>query len=118
VRHSFALVNQHMRWELNDLARRVDEQPTLVELDDELLPSPSSSGSALTPIGRRMVDAMDKLPDDEREGFDLVRIQGLTEVEAAEVLRVSAKTVQRRLNRLLLLLAKEVGHVRDQQEEA
>src|SRR6476620_5974978 len=27
VRQFFALVNQHMRWELNDLARRLDEQP-------------------------------------------------------------------------------------------
>jgi RNA polymerase sigma-70 factor (ECF subfamily) len=25
VRQYFALVNQHMRWELNDLARRLDE---------------------------------------------------------------------------------------------
>jgi RNA polymerase sigma-70 factor (ECF subfamily) len=33
--------------------------------------------------------------------FDLVRIQGLTQAEAAEVLGVSAKTVQRRLNRSL-----------------
>ena len=27
VRPFFALVNQHMRWKLNDLARRLDEQP-------------------------------------------------------------------------------------------
>ena len=27
VRQFFALANQHMRWELNDLARRLDEQP-------------------------------------------------------------------------------------------
>src|SRR5262245_50880287 len=26
VRQFFALANQHMRWELNDLARRLDEQ--------------------------------------------------------------------------------------------
>src|SRR5436309_13116366 len=30
VRQFFALVNQHMRWELNDLARRLDEQPPAV----------------------------------------------------------------------------------------
>src|SRR5580658_2020091 len=30
VRHFFALANQHMRWELNDLARRLDkEEPPL-----------------------------------------------------------------------------------------
>src|SRR5580698_588727 len=32
VRQFFALVNQHMRWELNDLARRLDEQTSAVEL--------------------------------------------------------------------------------------
>src|SRR3954470_8505184 len=29
VRQFFALANQHMRWELNDLARRLDEQPNV-----------------------------------------------------------------------------------------
>ena len=31
VRELFALANQHMRWELNDLARRLDNQPAAVE---------------------------------------------------------------------------------------
>src|ERR1700732_368114 len=39
VRQFFALVNQHMRWELNDLARRLDQQPGLVEFDDENVPA-------------------------------------------------------------------------------
>jgi hypothetical protein len=30
VRQFFALANQHMRWELNGLARRLDEQPAEV----------------------------------------------------------------------------------------
>src|SRR3954452_14944853 len=34
VRQFFALAGQHMRWELNDLARRLDEQPAAVELRD------------------------------------------------------------------------------------
>jgi RNA polymerase sigma-70 factor (ECF subfamily) len=99
VRQFFALVNQHMRWELNDLARRLDEQPTLVGLDEQEVPAPPSSGSLLTPNGRLMLQAIDRLPEDEREVFDLLRIQELTQVEAAEVLGVSAKTMQRRLNR-------------------
>ena len=52
-----------------------------------------------------MLEAIDDLPEDEREAFDLVRIQGMTQAEAAEVLGVSAETVKRRLNRGLLLLA-------------
>ncbi len=43
-----------------------------------------------------MLEAIDNLPEDEREVFGLVRLQGLTHTEAAEVLGVSAKTVQRR----------------------
>jgi RNA polymerase sigma-70 factor (ECF subfamily) len=112
VRQFFALVNQHMRWELNDLARRLDEQPAAVELQEGMVPAPASSDSALTPVGRRMLDAIDKLPEDEREVFDLVRIQGLTQGEAAEILGVSAKTVQRRLNRSLLILAQELDDLR------
>jgi len=112
VRQFFALVNQHMRWELNDLARRLDEQPNAVELHEGMVPAPASSDSALTPVGRRMLEAIDKLPEDEREVFGLVRIQGLTQGEAAEILGVSAKTVQRRLNRSLLILAQELDDLR------
>jgi RNA polymerase sigma factor (sigma-70 family) len=112
VRQFFALVNQHMRWELNDLARRLDEQPATEGLSDAMVPAPPSSGSALTPDGRRMLEAIDRLPEDEREVFALVRVQGLTHGEAAEVLGVSAKTVQRRLNRSLVLLAKKLDHLR------
>jgi RNA polymerase sigma factor (sigma-70 family) len=112
VRQFFALVNQHMRWELNDLARRLDEQSTAVELREGLVPAPASSNSVLSPDGHRMLESIDKLPEEEREVFDLVRIQGLTQTEVAEVIGVSAKTVQRRLNRSLMLLAKELEDLR------
>jgi RNA polymerase sigma-70 factor (ECF subfamily) len=111
VRQFFALVNQHMRWELNDLARRLDEQPAALELRDEVA-SPASSGSGLRPAGRRILEAIDRLPEEEREVFGLVRVQGLTQAEAAEVLGVSVRTVQRRLNRSLVLLAKELDDLR------
>ena len=112
VREFFALANQHMRWELNDLARRLDEHPADAELREELVPSPPSSGSVLSPDARRILEAIDALPDDEREAFSLVRIQALTQTEAAEVLGVSSKTVQRRLNRALLTLAERLGDLR------
>src|SRR5579871_4559567 len=47
VRQFFALANQHMRWELNEIARRLDEQPGAVELREGLVPAPASSGSGL-----------------------------------------------------------------------
>ena len=104
VRQFFALVNQHVRWELNDLARRLDQQPTPVELDEQDVPAPPSTTSVLSLEGQRMIEAIERLPEDEREVFGLVRIQGLSYSEAAEVLGVSPKTVQRRLNRGLVLL--------------
>ena len=104
VRQFFALANQHMRWELNDLARRLDEQPALEELHEDQVPAPASSGSGLSPAGSRMLEAIDRLPEDEREVFSLVRIQGLTHPEAAALLDVSPKTVQRRLHHALVLL--------------
>ena len=109
VRQFFALVNQHMRWELNDVARRLDEQPTAVELREGMVPAPASSGSVLTPDGRRMLNAIDELPEDEREVFDLVRIQEMSQAEAAHVLGVSEVVVKRRLNRGLRLLTEQLA---------
>jgi RNA polymerase sigma factor (sigma-70 family) len=112
VREFFALAGQHTRWELNDLARRLDEQPRAVELPDGLLPAPPASDSGLSPAGRRMIEAIDGLPPDEREAFDLVRVQGMTQTEAADVLGVASKTVKRRLDRGLRLLTERLGDLR------
>jgi RNA polymerase sigma factor (sigma-70 family) len=112
VRQFFALAGQHMRWELNDIARRLDEQPAAVELNEGLVPAPAGSDSGLTPDGRRMLEAIGRLPEDEREAFDLVRIQGMSQAEAAQVLGVSAMTVNRRLNRGLQLLTEALADLR------
>jgi RNA polymerase sigma factor (sigma-70 family) len=112
VRQFFALASQHMRWELNEMARRLDEQPAAVELHEGLVPAQASSGSGLSPGSRRMLAAIADLPEHEREAFDLVRIQGLTQAEAGEVLGVSAATVNRRLNRARLLLAQQLADLR------
>ena len=96
VRQFFALASQHMRWELNEMARRLDEQPAAVELRDGLVPAPASSDSGLTPGSRRMLAAVANLPEAEGEAFDLVRIQGLTQAEAAQVLGVNERTIKRR----------------------
>lgn len=59
-----------------------------------------------------MLDAIEALPEGEREALDLVRIHGMTHAEAAELLGISIKTVQRRLQRSLLLLAAELKDLR------
>jgi RNA polymerase sigma-70 factor (ECF subfamily) len=112
VRQFFALANQHMRWELNDVARRLDGEPSVVELHEGLIPASSGSGSGLTPNGHRMLRAIDNLPEEEREAFCLVRIQGLTQGEAAQLLGVAISTVKRRLSRGVRLLSEELADLR------
>jgi RNA polymerase sigma-70 factor (ECF subfamily) len=113
VRRFFALANQHMRWQLNDLARRLDERSAAAALAESgVAAPPASSASGLSPDGQRMLGAIEALPEEEREIFDLVGIQGLTHGEAAAVVGVSEKTVQRRLNRARLLLAEQLEDLR------
>ncbi len=112
VRQFFALANQHIRWELNDLARRLDERTPAVETPEGCPAPAESTDSGLSPNTRRMLEAIEALPEDEREVFGLVRIQGMTHAEVAKLLDVSAKTVQRRLNRGLLLLEEALSDLR------
>ena len=109
VRQFFALAGQHTRWELNSLARAIDKGAHNVELIDGLIPAPLNSDSCLSDNGRRMLEAIDELPAEEREAFDLVRIQGLTHAEAADLLGVASKTVRRRLDRGLMLLTERLN---------
>ena len=117
ARQFFALASQHMRWELNEMARRLDNQPAAEELHEESVPAPASSGSGLTPDACRMLEAIERLPEGEREAFELVRIQGMSQVEAARVLGVSVATVNRRLSQGLQLLADELGDLYPDDDE-
>jgi RNA polymerase sigma factor (sigma-70 family) len=113
VRQFFALATQHMRWHLNDLARRLDQQPVAMALADTgVAAPPASSVSSVTPDARRIWAAIEALPEDEREVFDLIRVQGLTYGETAGVVGASVKTVQRRLNRARLRLAARLSELR------
>lgn len=113
ARQFFALANRHMRWELNELARRLDQRTPPVEVREESAAAPPESlGSELGANATRIFGAIEALPDPEREVFDLVRVQGMTHAETARVLGVATKTVQRRLSRGLVLLADALGDLR------
>ena len=113
VRQFFALASQHMRWELNDVARRL-EQLTTAELPDSLAwdPGNDSESAQVSLDTSRILETIEALPEDEREAFNLVRIQGLTQVEAAGVVGCSERTLQRRLSRSLVLLTIRLGDLR------
>jgi RNA polymerase sigma-70 factor (ECF subfamily) len=109
VRQFFALATRHMRWELNDLARRLDHENREQPLDEsEVAAIDRSVATQLTRNARRILEAIEELPTDERDVFELVRIQGMVQPDAAAVLGICAKTVQRRLNRALLLLSEKL----------
>jgi RNA polymerase sigma-70 factor (ECF subfamily) len=112
VRQFFDMACQHMRWELNDLAHRLEHQPTVDGLRDELVPAPASSDSGISPETRRIFDTIDSLSTDEGEVFDLIRIQGITQTEAAEILGVLVMTVRRRLSRGVQRLTELLGDLR------
>jgi RNA polymerase sigma-70 factor (ECF subfamily) len=59
-----------------------------------------------------MLEAIENLPEEEREAFCLVRVQGMTQTEAAQLLGISVATVKRRLNRGLRLLTEKLGDLR------
>jgi RNA polymerase sigma-70 factor (ECF subfamily) len=102
-----------MRWQLNDLAHRLDERPAAAALAESGVAAlPASADSGLSPDARRILEVIEGLPEDEREVFELVGIQGLTHAEAATVVGVSQKSVQRRLHEARLLLAKRLADFR------
>lgn len=109
VREFFALANQHLRWELNEFARQLDSRPSLSPLAEDLPGDPPNDGSTEGTSIKQILDAIDRLPEDEREVFSLVHVQGLTHPETADVLGVSTKTVQRRLHQSLATLAGELS---------
>lgn len=117
VREFFALANQHMRWELNEFARRLDREAHAVEIRESNVGAAATTGqdsSRISPNAARMMAAIEALPEDERETFSLVRVQGMSQSDAAEVLGVAMRTVQRRLARSLALLADQLRDLQPQ----
>ena len=105
VRQFFALANRHLRWELNDVARKLDAQEKVAELRESqhAAPQPPSTPSASV-NALRVLEAIESMPENEREVFTLMRVQGLTRAETATVIGITEKTVQRRLKRGLICL--------------
>jgi hypothetical protein len=63
VRQFFALANRHIRWELNDLARRLDRGSPAAALSESQVLARESSGATLSPDAVRMLDEIEQLPD-------------------------------------------------------
>jgi len=117
VHQFFALATRHMRWELNELTRRLDGEIRAQPLNDSAVAPDRSAVRRVTGNARRILQAIEELPTDERDVFELVRMQGMTHPGAAAVLGISGKTVQRRLNRALLLLSQKFCDLQPSQRD-
>ena len=114
VRQFFALASRHMRWELNDLARRLDTQQAAMELHESWGVAADEPGSEPAPEGpsttlSRILSAIDQLPEEDREVFNLIRLQGMGTSEVARLVGATTRTIQRRLKRSLTMLAERIG---------
>jgi RNA polymerase sigma-70 factor (ECF subfamily) len=103
----FALASLQIRRELIDQARHYFGPEGMgANLDSRALAGSSGSGGpALVDVHRApaslaqwkdLHELMDTLPAEEREVVEMLFYQGLSQAEAAEVLSVSLRTVQRR----------------------
>jgi RNA polymerase sigma-70 factor (ECF subfamily) len=100
VRDFFGLAANHIRWVLRDLAR--DRHLTYTaELPE---PAAPREGPADLAEWAEFHDAVEQLPADERELFDLLFYQGLEQAEAAALLGVPLRTLKRHWQKARLAL--------------
>ena len=108
-REFFALTMKHIRWELNGLVRELDAHRYEPLPSDVMAREAEASGEQFSPLGHRILQAIQGLAQSDQEIFNLVRLRGMTQRDAAEVLGISERTVERRLKRILPRLWGELG---------
>jgi RNA polymerase sigma-70 factor (ECF subfamily) len=109
VREFFALTMKHVRWELNGLARELDAHRCERLRSDVIAGEPEASDEQFSALGHRILKAIHGLAQTDQEIFNLVRLHGMTQSDAADVLGISVRTVERRLRRILPRLWGELG---------
>jgi RNA polymerase sigma-70 factor (ECF subfamily) len=127
VRDFFRFASHRMRCVLIDLARRRDADPVRTNGDNRPGADGNGSGAGAGPHdpgadseGPARLAAWSEfhrqaaqLPEGEREVFELIWYQGLSQVEAARVLDVHMKTVSYRYKKACLRLADQVRGFED-----
>jgi RNA polymerase sigma-70 factor (ECF subfamily) len=116
VRHFLRLAALQIRRELIDLARRHAGQEGMATHagDWDGAPGHDNRGE-LTFEPRRLAEwqefhsRVEGLPEEEREAFDLLWYHGLSQEQAAAMLRVSVRTIKRRWRSARLRLHEALG---------
>jgi RNA polymerase sigma-70 factor (ECF subfamily) len=123
ARHFFRLAALQIRRELLDLVRRYRGPEGLGAAHATHAPAVPGESRAIPHYEvaevshdpRRLAEwedfhaQIDRLPDEEREAFDLIWYHGMSQEEAAVVLNVSLRTVKRRWREARLKLHKALG---------
>ena len=112
IREFFALVRKHVRWELNEMARGLDAYQYESLTIDAIAREPQDHEATIeqfSPRGRRILEAINSLPNTDRQIFNLIRVGGMAQADAAEVLGISVRTIQRRLNCIQPQLSRQLG---------
>ncbi|MCE9533873.1 MAG: sigma-70 family RNA polymerase sigma factor [Planctomycetes bacterium] len=120
----FKLAATQIRRELIDLARH-HYGPMGDGANHATNSIPKSGGDTLTPVHERAGDLsgepgrlalwtefhlqVEKLPEDEREVFDLLWYQGMKQEEAANILGVTTRTIKNRWRSARILLHEALG---------
>lgn len=116
TRHFFNLVALHIRRELIDLARSFAARKETLWKARNAADSGTADGQFLADRFNdapdeletwcRFHSSIEQLPDEEREVLSLCYYQGWTQIQVAEVLRVSERTVRTRWQSACLKLNK------------
>ena len=125
ARHFLRLAARHIRFELIDLTRKHQGPLGLAQRHETGLfhpqaPQHSQSVAGWQPVAAdhdpqelaqwtEIHEAIEKLPDEEREVCDLFWYQGLPQKEIANVMGISVETVKRRWRAARLRLAQIVA---------
>jgi RNA polymerase sigma-70 factor (ECF subfamily) len=112
VRAYFGLAARQIRWVLCDLARKYPAAKTVCYTGMSVPgegPMDTGDGPAQLLEWSEFHEKIDALPAEEREMFDLLFYQGLSQAEAKDLLQTSIRTVKRRWQRARLVLHEALG---------
>lgn len=101
-----------------DLVRRRQrrEGPSVEEMEDHPTEDSGPESAAIGSVRAQEVHrALGRIPPDQRAVIVLHDLQGLDYAEVADALEVPVGTVKSRLHRARLALAKELGHLKEQE---
>ncbi len=104
VRDYFGLAARQIRWVLQDLARKMATGKA-VRYGMEADPIDHDGGPTDLLEWSEFHERVERLPEEEREVFDLLVYQGLAQADAAVLLGISVRSIKRRWQRARLLLS-------------